>query len=270
MNLNFKEWILDEIRNKGLYRQFRNDHPNMPDYVAKDIYNALRIRHMGTKAEEPGFDMKSLSSRSSDQSQSHGSSPRNMINNMKLKNISWTQSAEGLKSRNGLGGQEGVTPMDFDDITQRRFLHRRFGMTEMESVPNDAMRTAKQKEIMTQRGDGGNEPVIVLHTPEGYRLMEGWHRTMNMLISGAPQEALQILQDENQNMNSIDFNSWNPVKIVAFIGRDPEMQKYMGINGTGSYEAGTGSFDPYQGTAAMDPTGNSDPYQGTAAWTPEQ
>jgi len=45
-------------------------------------------------------------------------------------------------------------------------------------VPNDAARHATQKAIIQKQGGIRKEPVIIVKKPDGYELVEGWHRTI--------------------------------------------------------------------------------------------
>ena len=45
-------------------------------------------------------------------------------------------------------------------------------------VTRDAERHEMQKQIMAQQGGIRSEPIIMKETPEGYELIEGWHRTI--------------------------------------------------------------------------------------------
>ena len=94
-----------------------------------------------------------------------------------------------------------VNPLDFDDKTINAFLERDFGNVDSYQVPNDEERTQTQRNIA--KGDGTNEPIIVERKPNGkYELIEGWHRTMSILLLGD---------------NGEDLKNWDKVKIRAFV-----------------------------------------------------
>lgn len=217
--MEFKEWLqLDEIRLKGLHRMFKQEHPNMPKYVQNDLYTS-RIAHSFNR---------SLKSTSPNTSKLTASSPSDIFKLSGLKDIQWSKVPEPIKGQ--WGRVDGVTPADFDADTQWRFTDRRFGMREEKQIRNDAARMAKQKELMAQRGDS-NEPVCVIQTTKGFKLLEGWHRTMNYLLQGAPPDQLEILR--SGHTNNIDFSKWKPVKIQGYIGRGKDMQ--AALAGTGQY-----------------------------------
>ena len=94
-----------------------------------------------------------------------------------------------------------VNPEDFDDNTVNAFLERDFGNIDSYLVPKDEERTSTQRRLA--KPTGMNEPVIVVRKPNGkYELIEGWHRTMSILLLGN---------------NGEDLKNWNKVKIRAFV-----------------------------------------------------
>jgi hypothetical protein len=97
-----------------------------------------------------------------------------------------------------------VNPEDFDDRTVNAFIERDFGNVDAYLVPNDEERMETQKRLA--KPTGMNEPIIVERNRNGkYELIEGWHRTMSILLLGN---------------NGEDLKNWNKVKIRAFV-RDP-------------------------------------------------
>ena len=102
-----------------------------------------------------------------------------------------------------------VNPEDFDDRTVNAFLERDFGNIDAYLVPKDEERTETQRRLA--KSTGMNEPVIVDRKPNGkYELIEGWHRTMSILLLGN---------------NGEDLKNWDKVKIRAFV-RDVYKQPY--------------------------------------------
>jgi len=94
-----------------------------------------------------------------------------------------------------------VNPEDFDDNTVNAFLERDFGNIDSYLVPKDEERTSTQRRLA--KPTGMNEPVIVERNPNGkYELIEGWHRTMSILLLGN---------------NGEDLKNWDKVKIRAFV-----------------------------------------------------
>jgi hypothetical protein len=160
------------LKFKGMYREFRDKYPNLPEYVAKDIYKNFV----------------------------HGKSPdaSKSLNTM-------TGADEWVKELDGLSWKKSVLKLNFKDLsldTQRRMLERKFGDVNPYKVPNDEERMETQAKIV--KGDGKNEPIVLALKPDGYDLIEGWHRTMNLLKLGA---------NENE-----DPEEWDPVLINAWVG----------------------------------------------------
>lgn len=94
-----------------------------------------------------------------------------------------------------------VNPEDFDENTVNAFIERDFGNIDSYLVPKDEERTSTQRRLA--KPTGMNEPVIVVRKPNGkYELIEGWHRTMSILLLGN---------------NGEDLKNWNKVKIRAFV-----------------------------------------------------
>ena len=94
-----------------------------------------------------------------------------------------------------------VNPEDFDENTVNAFLERDFGNIDSYLVPKDEERTSTQRRLA--KPTGMNEPVIVERNPNGkYELIEGWHRTMSILLLGN---------------NGEDLKNWDKVKIRAFV-----------------------------------------------------
>lgn len=71
--------------------------------------------------------------------------------------------------------------LDFEEVTRQRILERDFGDRAMPGVREDVARTAQQRAQALVEGPGENEPVILMESPGGWELVEGWHRTMARL-----------------------------------------------------------------------------------------
>jgi hypothetical protein len=68
----------------------------------------------------------------------------------------------------------------FTSATQQQITKREGGSKNPFQVPRDAERHATQAAIIQKQGVSG-EPVIMLKKPDGYDLVEGWHRTIQNL-----------------------------------------------------------------------------------------
>lgn len=68
----------------------------------------------------------------------------------------------------------------FDAHTQKLITLRatRSGGAEHLMVPRDDERHQTQAELIKQRGQASQEPIIVIARKDGYELLEGWHRTV--------------------------------------------------------------------------------------------
>lgn len=89
---------------------------------------------------------------------------------------------------------------DFDRTTQQAFLDRNFGDINAYLVPMDFERTQFQRNVA--KGDGSNEPIILVKDESGYVLFEGWHRTMAILKLGE---------------NGKNPQDWTKQKIKAYV-----------------------------------------------------
>jgi hypothetical protein len=221
--MKFRDWAsLDEIRYGGFYRQFRTDNPQMPDHVAKDLYNnrvgysMKRLLNTNNPVEAP---TQPFTGSGSGMSRSSGSAlpsdtPSKIIDSHNLKNIQWSQRPMPIT----------ITPLSFDDWTISIMVKRRFGLLEDKGIRDDANRMQIQRNLMPQAPTGENEPIIVLKVGNKFKLLEGWHRTMNYLVFdhnehiGAPPDQIEILK--HGNMSNLDFTRWQPVLIKAFVGSE--------------------------------------------------
>lgn len=67
----------------------------------------------------------------------------------------------------------------FDDSTIKKLKKRRGGTENPYGVPNDQQRHAKQKELIV--AEIPKEPIILFKNGTKYELVEGWHRTIQLL-----------------------------------------------------------------------------------------
>lgn len=202
--MEFKNWLFDEERFKGFKRMFQQQHPDMPKYVQNDLYNT-RVGHA--------------------MNQNPGMQPSQIMSKAGFQNSQWG-SPEVLR----------VSPSDFDYSTQEKFIHRRFGYREETQIRNDSQRTQTQRQISNYSvGKGTNEPVIMKQTSQGYQLLEGWHRTMSMLLRGCPEDQMNILKSGGGYDNDLDLTKWKKVPIKAYVTRGENVAPQL--PGTGEYTA---------------------------------
>lgn len=172
-----------------------------------------------------------------------------------LKSISWGKG--GTEERPGKPEIVKVNPNDFTDETQDYFKRRNFGNTEI-AIREDWRRTLLQRKIAWSAVPGINKPIIVLETDDGFELLEGWHRTMAILLIGlanslqnefpqlnriaivkavlvSPAAAKQLLTAyvaglipsiNRQALEKVepyadwDFDDWDLVPLTAYVGRE--------------------------------------------------
>lgn len=220
--MEFKEW-LNEARLKGFKRIFNQQFPNLPRGVAKDLYNS-RVGHTMNALTRNSSGAVDSSGYRTPNSEIPSNSVSQILSRLgdRFGNLEWSKP-EIIVGKSGTG----VTPLDFDEETVNYFIKRNFGFTEILKIPNDMRRTQTQKMLMQQRPI--NQPVIVIETLKGFKLVEGWHRTMSYLLKGANQQMLNLLQNGQQ----VDLKDWKPVHIMAYIGRGPEIK--MALAGTGDW-----------------------------------
>lgn len=102
-----------------------------------------------------------------------------------------------------------VKPSDFTIQQQELLKQRKFGEKEAAwGVPNDLARTANQKQIINRQLPGENQPVIIIKVGNKYDLIEGWHRSMNVLLQGKPDDLLLARE----------FKNWKRVPLQAWVG----------------------------------------------------
>ena len=73
-----------------------------------------------------------------------------------------------------------ITLALFTPKIQKSIQKREGGSVNPYGVPRDAERHAAQASIIQKQGVSG-EPVIIVKQPDGYELIEGWHRTIQNL-----------------------------------------------------------------------------------------
>jgi len=67
----------------------------------------------------------------------------------------------------------------FNPMSKKRLIGRAGGHSDMGlDVPRDKERHATQAALARQQGGIRKEPVLLIQTPQGYVLLEGWHRTI--------------------------------------------------------------------------------------------
>ena len=250
--MQFKEWLsVAEARFKGLKRAFDQEHPNMPPAARDDIYHS-RVAHLMSRQLNPNTIPGTGSPVANPNAPKQPMmGPSQIMDRAGFRNDSWQKKPEILKNK---WGKEGVTPADFDEKTQWYFIDRRFGFREEKQIRNDKQRTDTQRQLATYKPEGKNEPVIVRQTNNGIQLLEGWHRTMSLLLRGCPQNQLQLLQNDQGYAQDFDLTVWKPVKIQAFVanGQQRDDNDSTGEYVPGQSLSGTAEYTP-QDTRQSEP-----------------
>jgi phage gp37-like protein len=138
--------FLTEAR-KRMYQYIKSIVPTWPDYIIKDWlypgfsrYNDKTKRELLIMLNREGLNRNTQ---------------WQLVPNMKFTMDIWTSHT--LKKLQGRAG--GLSDMGMD-------------------IPRDAERHATQARLAQQQGGIRSEPVILIKRPDGYELLEGWHRTI--------------------------------------------------------------------------------------------
>lgn len=111
-----------------------------------------------------------------------------------------------------------IGPLDFTQNTLRQFLRNEFGSSpsQHKTIYAHAQRMQVQNKLAGERGES-NEPIILVKYGNKYELEEGWHRIYSYLLNySAPPEELAKIQ--NHQIDTIDLSLWKPVRIQAYVG----------------------------------------------------
>jgi GNAT superfamily N-acetyltransferase len=83
------------------------------------------------------------------------------------------------------------------DTRYRIKIKRNYGRKNPWNIPDDEKRMTKAHQLVRDKGMENLPPILLTKTPQGFELMEGWHRTM-----AAFEQALA------NNPNGIVVNAW--------------------------------------------------------------
>jgi hypothetical protein len=90
----------------------------------------------------------------------------------------------------------------FDPKTKEELIGRAGGSSDLGTgIPKDKERHATQAALAQQQGGVRKEPVLLIKTAKGYKLLEGWHRTIQhfaMYPNGYPGPAYVAVAQSNQ------------------------------------------------------------------------
>ena len=151
---------ITELRDR-MYQYIKSIVPTWPDYVVKDwLYGNLATGE--TYNKEKGWSFETI-----------GKGIPKILNDTGLSvNTTW-QLVPNVKFT-----------MDMWEPKTLKRLQARAGGSATSTDPmvhipaRDAERHATQAALAQQQGGVRKEPVIIVKTPQGYELLEGWHRTI--------------------------------------------------------------------------------------------
>jgi hypothetical protein len=146
--------IIPEARDK-MYQYIKSIVPTWPDYVVKDWLYANLGRGA---AQGPDWSVRDMGQNVTGIINAQGLSidtKWQLVPNMKFTMDMWIPEVVAK-----LNARAGGKP------------HPEF------EIPRDAERHATQAHLAQQQGGVRKEPVILAKRPDGYDLIEGWHRTI--------------------------------------------------------------------------------------------
>ena len=224
--MKFKEWIVSEI-NKGLARQFQQDHPNLPKYVVKQVLqnrvSPLWKNTMSAKSPTMALNNAHPKLQAIQQTMAYEAPPSNNPNKPtygSLGDMFKDNAVSSIAGKNNWVLQVvEIHPLNFTQDTIDSFLNHQFGSSPSLSkgVKNHDERMKTQTALAGERGEGENEPIIMVREGDKYKMQEGWHRLYSYLtkFSAPPEEQEKI---HNGRSNEVDLTVWRPIKVRAYIG----------------------------------------------------
>ena len=142
---------INELRDR-MYQYIRSIVPTWPEYVVQDwLYKGRgKNKNYNVNSDVKGEIIEMIA----DAGLSPNTNPWQLVPNMKFT-------------------------MDmFEPKSKRKLIGRAGGTSDMGmGIPKDAERHATQAALI-QKGGVSKEPAILIKRPEGYDLLEGWHRTI--------------------------------------------------------------------------------------------
>jgi hypothetical protein len=227
--MKFRDWLMNETRFKGLQRMYQSRfrEPDQPDgkrgryttppFVVNQMYKATI---------SPKFE-KAFGSALSHNASSTPTTPASTVATADSQDQSLVRSPSSLINDNDKIGNAkfmkkpivvDLHPLNLDGASLGRIVHFRFGLSpDDERISNDTQRYTTQRQLALSRGEGGNEPIVLIkHNENEYEIIDGYHRVANYLLQGAPPEEQALVQ--SGDFISINFDKWKPVKMMAYVG----------------------------------------------------
>lgn len=249
--MKFRDFLLGEERYKGLRRMFDKAQPHTPAYVRQQMYNqtiapkmknALADNELALKSQQgngnAGVDTatgRKISTLAANKSEYDPEStitaippegqqpqtdafpykdpktlPSSIIGNPELNhlhNVRFNPKPQRVT----------ISPAHLEDNTLSRLRMVRFGMKPSKQVSNDEARFGLQSQLADERGEGSNEPIVLIRQNDGkYKIADGYHRAASYLIKGAPR--VDIEEVKKGDFSYVNFANWRPVALMAYIG----------------------------------------------------
>jgi hypothetical protein len=144
--------FLIELRDR-MYQYIRSIVPTWPEYVVRDWLYKGRGKNKNYTTDSKAV-KDEIIEMIADAGLSPNTNPWQLVPNMKFT-------------------------MDmFHPLTKQKLIGRAGGTSDLGmGIPKDKERHATQAALI-QRGGVSQEPAILIKTPQGYELLEGWHRTI--------------------------------------------------------------------------------------------
>jgi hypothetical protein len=252
--MRFRDFLYNEGKYKGLRRMFDKAQPHTPAYVRQKMYNqmiapgmtdALAGNEENLKAQQTApasnkniatvtqnkfstiaadkLDVDPMSTiaaiQTTDQHPStHEVPPYRDPKTLPSAIMGDPHQNPILNARfNPKPQQVTLTPADLEDKSLARLRVIRFGMKPSKKVNRDELRYTIQTQIADERGEGNNEPIILVRMNNGkYKLADGYHRASVLFLKGAPKADIPWIQQGD--FSYVNFDSWRPVTMMAYVG----------------------------------------------------
>jgi hypothetical protein len=270
--MRFREWLrLDEIRWKGLHRQYQQQNPEVPPFVLNQMYRSIihptvkralapwlekpepeqatqagnrqvrtyRTRPVGTQAQDPTTHVRPPAEPThadGDNTLASPSTPRPTTNAKAAPPQSPSDMMRNtVRQGDFLSGNQfpkrpmqiSISPAMLDADSLSRMVSVRFGLLPNDRrVYKDTERFDKHRGLAIQRGEGNNEPIILVRKWNGkYELLDGYHRLSAYFLQTMPPEYRDAVR--NGDFSNVDFSTWPSSTVNAYIGYSPDLHPMM-------------------------------------------
>jgi hypothetical protein len=242
--MKFKEWLVDEARFKGLQRQYQQQHRDKPPFVVNQMYKAMvypnvrremlpwmplprdpsgsTVAPIKTPPDPDGTAFSKQTPPDPDgtllqtqQQAPQASGP--MPNDLVSKALAQAETLEGVRFPRK-PRRITINPSMLSSGTLLRLRYIRFGF--MNVLASDERRHSTHRNLAASRGEGKNEPIILVREPDGkYDLIDGYHRISAYFQRSMPPEDAERVKAGD--FSEVDFSKWRPITMNAYIGFAP-------------------------------------------------